>query len=119
MMAPNRRYELSTEFRTPSRDGKRYDCGKEVTSALRVKIGKASITCKGDTRDQYDRLIAVCYLDDLDLNGWLVRQGHALAYRRYSKRYVAAEDETRCQGRSKTRPLRRRESRPVQGWWKL
>ena len=24
-----------------------------------------------------------------------------------------------CQGRSKTRPLRRRESRPVQGWWKL
>ena len=24
-----------------------------------------------------------------------------------------------CQGRSKTRPLRRRESRPIQGWWKL
>ena len=28
-------------------------------------------------------------------------------------------DERLCQGRSKTRPLRRRESRPVQGWWKL
>ena len=27
--------------------------------------------------------------------------------------------KTPCQGRSKTRPLRRRESRPVQGWWKL
>ncbi len=50
--------------------GKRYDCGKEATSALRVKIGKASITCKGDKRDQYDRLIAVCYLDDMDLNGF-------------------------------------------------
>ena len=60
-----------------------------------MKIGKASITCKGDTRDQYDRLISVCYLDDMDLNGWLVSQGHALAYRRYSKRYVAAEDEAR------------------------
>ncbi|MCZ6492339.1 MAG: hypothetical protein O7A06_17630, partial [Acidobacteria bacterium] len=24
-----------------------------------------------------------------------------------------------CQGRSKTRPHRRRESRPVHGWWKL
>ena len=24
-----------------------------------------------------------------------------------------------CQGRSKTGPLRRRESRPIQGWWKL
>ena len=44
---------------TCKRDGKRYDCGKEATSALRVKIGKASITCKGDTRDQYDRLIAL------------------------------------------------------------
>ena len=54
---------------TCKRDGKRYDCGKEATSALRVKIGKASITCKGDTRDQYDHLIAVCYLDDIDLSG--------------------------------------------------
>ena len=75
---------------TCKRDGKRYDCGREATSALRVKIGKASITCKGDTRDRYDRLIAVCYLDDMDLNGWLVRQGDALAYQRFSKRYVAA-----------------------------
>lgn len=80
---------------TCKRDGKRYDCGKDATSALREQIGKASITCIGDTRDQYDRLIAVCYLDGLDLNGWLVHQGHALAYRRFSKRYVAAEDEAR------------------------
>ena len=29
------------------------------------------------------------------------------------------EGDLVCQGRSKTRPLRRRESRPVQGWWKL
>ncbi len=80
---------------TCKRDGKRYDCGMQASSALREKISKASITCKGGTRDQYDRLIAVCYLDDLDLNGWLVRQGHALAYRCYSKRYVASEDEAR------------------------
>ena len=83
---------------TCKRDGKRYDCGKEAASALRVKIGKSSITCQGATRDQYDRLIAVCYLDELDLNGWLVHQGHALAalaYQRLSKRYVAAEAEAR------------------------
>ena len=78
---------------TCKRDGKRYDCGKEAASALREKIGNVSITCKSETRDQYDRLIAVCYLDDMDLNGWLVHQGHALAYRHYSKRYVAAEYE--------------------------
>ena len=80
---------------TCKRGGKRYDCGKEASAALREKVGKSSITCIGDTRDQYDRLIAVCYLHDLDLNRWLARQGHALAYRRFSKRYVAAEDEAR------------------------
>ena len=35
---------------TCKRDGERYDCGKDATSALRVKIGKEAITCKGDTR---------------------------------------------------------------------
>ena len=45
---------------TCKRGGERYACGQEATSALRMKIGAAVITCKGDTRDRYKRLIAVC-----------------------------------------------------------
>ena len=80
---------------TCKRGGQRYPCGEEATSALRMRIGEASIRCEGNLRDKYKRLIAVCYLDSMDLNGWMVRQGHALAYRKYSKQYVAAEDAAR------------------------
>ena len=85
---------------TCKRGGERYACGQEATSALRSEDRRAAvITCKGDTRDRYKRLIAVCYLDGMDLNGWLISRGHAIAYRRYSTRYVASEDDARKAGR--------------------
>ncbi len=96
-------------------EGKSYSCGLVSTNALRTKIGGNSTTCRGDTRDRYGRLIGicylgrfgltsirsgchvqqkflgVCYLTELDLNGWMVKNGYALAYRRYSEMYVDAE----------------------------
>ncbi len=95
--------------------GKSYSCGLVSTNALRVKIGNSSITCKGETRDRYGRLISICYLgefdltsiqsgchiqksflgicylNEFDLNGWMVKNGYALAYRRYSKMYIDVE----------------------------
>ena len=67
--------------------------------ALRTKIGNNSITCKGTVRDRFSRFLGTCYLGKLDLNSWMVRNGYALAYRHYSKRYVAAEQEARKVGR--------------------
>jgi endonuclease YncB( thermonuclease family) len=40
-----------------------------------------------------------CLVGDLDINEWLVTQGLALAYRRYSLDYVAAEDQARAASR--------------------
>jgi endonuclease YncB( thermonuclease family) len=47
----------------------------------------AHATCPQEDQDQYGRVVAVCYLplpdgSSLDLNGWLVQQGLAVAYRR-------------------------------------
>ncbi len=51
------------------------------------------MTCEGDERGRYGRLIGFCsFADGEDLNGWVVRQGHALAYRKYSGKYVEQED---------------------------
>jgi len=72
-------------------DGKEWRCGQEATFALLFMIGYHWITCKGDERDRYGRLIAVCYAGPYDLNAKMVRQGWALAYRRYSMDYVKAE----------------------------
>ena len=79
--------------------GKNYGCGLAATAALKNKIGRNSIRCKGATRDRYGRLLGICYLGELDLNGWLVQNGYALAYRRYSKRYIVKEKEAREAGR--------------------
>lgn len=75
--------------------GKSYDCGIVSTAALRNKIGRDSITCEGTKRDRYGRFLGICYLNEIDLNGWMVQNGYALAYRRYSRRYVSAEQEAR------------------------
>ena len=73
-------------------DGKEWRCGQDATFALAEMIGNHWITCKGDERDRYGRLIAVCYAGLYDLNAKMVRQGWALAYRRYSKDYVDDEN---------------------------
>ena len=49
------------------------------------------VVCKGDGRDRYKRLIAVCYIGWLNVNEQMVLDGWALAYRQYSKDYVRAE----------------------------
>lgn len=73
-------------------------CGKTATAFLAGATAGRTITCKGDKRDRYGRLIAVCYLGDQDLNAQMVRDGWALAYRRYGKDYVAQESEARATG---------------------
>jgi endonuclease YncB( thermonuclease family) len=83
--------EMSQECR--QQDGSTYLCGVASTDALRILIGSEPVRCEGNTYDRYKRLIAVCYSETVNLNAELVRQGWALAYRRYSKEYVSAEKE--------------------------
>jgi endonuclease YncB( thermonuclease family) len=69
-----------------------YRCGQEATDALIKKINGKPIACKvQDKLDRYKRYIGVCFLEDIDLNKWMVRNGYAVAYRKYSKDYI--EDE--------------------------
>jgi endonuclease YncB( thermonuclease family) len=77
-------------------DGSPYLCGEASTDALRVLVGSEPVHCEGDTYDRYKRLIAVCYSGTVNLNAELVRQGWALAYRRYSNDYISAEEEAQA-----------------------
>ena len=77
--------------------GPRYPCGDHATQALRTRVGPDAVTCTIEGRDRYMRALGICYAaDGADLNGWLVRQGHALAYRRYSTKYVPQEDQAKA-----------------------
>lgn len=79
-------------------DGGGWACGRQATAALTEMIGGRPVRCEGRERDRYKRLIAVCYVGSLDLNGAMVAQGFALAYRRYATDYIEAEDKARASG---------------------
>ena len=55
------------------------------------KINNKVITCKILDIDRYKRLIGECYKRNLNLNSWLVSNGYAVAYRKYSKKYISKE----------------------------
>ena len=45
--------------------------------------------------DRYKRYIGVCFVEAINLNQWMVRNGYAVAYRRYSKDYIKDEDHAK------------------------
>lgn len=65
-----------------------YKCGTVSTQKLENKINKQKIRCTYSERDRYQRILGICFLDQIDINKWLVRNGYAVAYQRYSKKYV-------------------------------
>jgi endonuclease YncB( thermonuclease family) len=75
------------------KNSKKYRCGQEATSALIKKINRKKVVCKVQEKlDRYKRYIGVCFLEDINLNKWMVRNGYAVAYRRYSKDYIQDEN---------------------------
>lgn len=80
-------------------DDKPYRCGQQSALALADKIGERTLRCEERGTDRYRRTIAVCFVGDQDLGAWLVREGWALAFRRYSLNYAPLEDAARSAGR--------------------
>ena len=73
-----------------------YKCGEKSTSALKKKIKNKKIRCLvQDKKDRYRRNIGICYLKKQDINSWLVKNGYAIAYRRYSKKYIMDEQHAK------------------------
>ncbi|NQV20113.1 MAG: thermonuclease family protein [Rhodospirillales bacterium] len=74
-----------------TRKGKEQLCGQLAKQNLERLVKGQDVTCKGNTRDRYKRLIAICYAGPFDINETMVADGWALAYRKYSTDYVRAE----------------------------
>jgi endonuclease YncB( thermonuclease family) len=75
-----------------------WPCGQNAARMLTSVTNGQVVTCKGNRRDRYGRLIAVCYVGVDDLNARMVRDGWALAYRRYGSDYVPQEVQARSAG---------------------
>ena len=74
-----------------SKSGKTYRCGQLAAIQMAKYIKRKTIRCNVRDTDRYGRLVAVCLADGQDINKRIVSDGFALAYRRYSRDYVAVE----------------------------
>ena len=80
---------LTISFVTFNKD---YPCGEISTLKLKNQINGEFITCKYTNKDRYKRFIAECFKGNTNINRWLVRNGYAVVYKKYSKKYLAAEN---------------------------
>ena len=71
-------------------------CGTMSLAALEALIAGVKVRCEVVERDRHGRLVAKVFSPNgVDIGRRLVSSGWALAYRRYSKDYVDAENEAR------------------------
>ena len=67
-------------------------CGIQARQLLINKIGKNKVNCIREGKDQYKRTLAECFVNDLSLSRFMVREGYAFAYRKYSKKFINDEN---------------------------
>jgi endonuclease YncB( thermonuclease family) len=75
--------------------GQNWTCGIEATSRLRAFSGDRPWACQLTGTDRYGRSLGSCKVRGDDVSRWLVRNGWALAFRRYSTAYIADEEYAR------------------------
>ena len=98
---------------TCRRHGQDYRCGEVASQALREWIGQSAVSCVEVEKDQYGRSVARCAVDGQDIGAWMVSQGLALDYRRYSAG-VYARDE--ASARAAARGLHAGTFEPAWAW---
>ena len=74
---------------------KKYPCGEVSTQKLKKLINKNIIKCHVEGKDRYQRKLAICFRNKLNINSWLVRNGYAVSYQKYSKKYLSEEIEAK------------------------
>ncbi len=63
------------------------------------RTASPTVTCEERDVDRYGRIVAICSVAGEDVGAWLVSQGLAIAYRKYSLDYVDEEEAVEEAGR--------------------
>ncbi len=74
-----------------------FDCGRRSRTNLVRVIDGHEVRCIGKRRDRYRRLLAKCWVRDIDLGEHQVSTGFARAYVKYSLDYFEAEKAAKQQ----------------------
>ncbi|MBF0326652.1 MAG: thermonuclease family protein [Alphaproteobacteria bacterium] len=74
-------------------------CGQKAALFLDQLIAERPVVCQRRDTDRFRRIVAVCRSGPQDLGGAMVEAGWALAYTRYSRAYVGAQERAARGGR--------------------
>ena len=67
-------------------------CGKISRDLLIEKVTNNKISCTDEEKDFYGRVLGECFVNGESLSSYLVREGFAFAYRKYSNKYIEDEE---------------------------
>ena len=67
-------------------------CGKISKDILISKVTNNKISCTDEGKDFYGRVLGECFVNGESLSSYLVREGFAFAYRKYSDKYILDEE---------------------------
>ena len=76
---------------TCQKNNKIYYCGIKAKRILIRKIGKNVPKCIKEGKDIYKRTLAECFINGESLSKFLVSNGYAFAYRKYSRKFIKDE----------------------------
>jgi endonuclease YncB( thermonuclease family) len=71
--------------------GQEAPCGRNARAALRRLLGTGLVTCVGDERDRYGRLLVNCRVRGVDINARMVSDGQAIAFGDYAAEEAQAK----------------------------
>ena len=69
-----------------------FKCGEFSKNLLIEKISNQEVSCIRENTDQYGRTLAECFVGKESLSSYLVREGYAFAYRKYSDKFILDEE---------------------------
>jgi len=69
-----------------------FKCGEFSKNLLIEKISNQEVSCIRESKDQYGRTLAECFVEKESLSSYLVREGYAFAYRKYSDKFIPDEE---------------------------
>ena len=77
---------------TCMQDDQEVGCGMTAKKLLVEKIGNAIPKCIREGKDVYKRTLAECFVNGESLSKFLVQNGYAFAYRKYSTKFIKDEE---------------------------
>ena len=67
-------------------------CGKISRDILITKVTNNKISCTDEGKAFYGRVLGECFVNGESLSRYLVREGFAFAYRKYSDKFILDEE---------------------------